>query len=310
MPDTEFIKQYKKITETLIDYGWVISPYMINKDFQKIYKLVIKIESNPPQSDFEKENYQKEINELLTDIIFHPLFRAFFVYRAKELNHVKSFSHHIERAILHYYKNDYLSTVLCLLPAIEGTLLSYYGWQYGQSRKPSIGDLIKEIEKCRAQTYDNSTYRLYSNALSVFLQKWIFSDTSTADTTFSYLNRHYVLHGMGTKNYYSLADTHRLIMFFDLIIEFLSIEQRVNYVFIPENNKQINNRSEYYFRFIERNIRRDEILKTEDEFLKENSNYFSETNIPNWSEILKRAVIEHLQFMKELNDKFGKKGSH
>ena len=298
--EEKFLIQYKEITEVLLEFGWIISPYMINKDFQKIHRLVLKIKANSPLNEINKEKYQKELNNLLTDIIFHPLFRAFFVYRSQEVKHVQKFSHHIEKAILHYYKNDYLSAVLCLLPAIEGTLLSYYGWDFGTSRKPKIIDLIKEIEKCRVSTHDEVAYKLYSNALSLFLRKWIFSDTSSVDTTYSHLNRHYALHGMGTNKYYSISDTHRLIMFFDLYIEFLSLEQRINYVFIPENVNQINRRSEYYFRFIEKNLKWSEISKFEEEFLNENSNYIPEKNIPNWKEMRKRAVQEYLELMSEI----------
>ena len=306
MQEQEFIYKYKEITETLSEYGWIISPYMIGKDFNKVYALVLKIRNNSNPTQTEKTVFLEEINQLLTDIIFHPLFRAFFVVRAKELQYLKSFSHHLEKAILHYYKNDYFSAVLCLLPAVEGCLLSYFGWEFGQSRKPSINKLIEEIEKCRMQTYDPVSYKMYSSALSIFLRNWIYSDTSTTDTTFSYLNRHYVLHGMGMGNYYSLSDVNRLIMFFDLLIEFLSIEERRRYVFIPENNKQIDDRSQYYFKFIESNIRKNEILAVEKILLAENTNFYVEKKIPNWAEILNRAVKEHLDFMNELDFKFGK----
>lgn len=297
MIEQEFERKIREVNETLIEYGWVISPFMIGKDFDKIYKLVLKIKSNETPTKDEKEVYLKEINSVLTDIVFHPLFRAFFVYRAQELKHIKLFSHHLERAILHYYKNDYLSTVLCLLPAIEGCLLSYFGWEYKKGRKPNINQLIVEIEKCRIPTY-NPAYKIYSIILSKFLRTWIYSDTSTTDTTFSYLNRHYIMHGMGTGNYYSLSDAHRLIVFFDLLIEFLSIEEKRMYAFIPEN-KQVTERSQYYFRFIEKNIKRDEILTTESKLLSDNSNYIKEEIIPSWREMVIRAVKEDFEFLKK-----------
>jgi hypothetical protein len=303
----EFEEQYAKVTETLLEYGWVLTPFLINRDFIKIQILVSTIDKNTSLTEIERDKFQREINILLTDIIFNPLFRAFFVYRAKEVKYIQDFSHHMERALLHYYNNDYFSTVLCLLPAIEGSLLAYYGWELGTIRKPSITKLIQEIEKCRIRTYDTVKYKMYSKYISLFLQKWIFSDTSTTDTTFSYLNRHYVLHGMGNNNYYSIADAHRLIMFFDLFIEFISLEQRINYNFIPDPgvNISIDSRSHYYFKLLTSEIKRKEVMITEYEFMKQNINYYVEKDIPNFKEMLIHSSKEHTQFMKDMKSKFG-----
>lgn len=304
----EFEKNYTKVTETLLDYGWILTPFILNRDFIKIQRLVSTIDRTTSLTDIERETFQKELNILLTDIIFNPLFRAFFVYRAKEVKYIKDFSHHIERGLLHYYNNDYFSTVLCLLPAIEGSLLAYYGWEYGTIRKPSITKLIQEIEKCRVRTYDTVKYKMYSKCISLFLQKWIFSDTSTADTSFSYLNRHYVLHGMGNNNYYSIADAHKLIMFFDLFIEFLSLEQKIKYSFIPDPgvNISIDSRSGYYFKLLTTKIKREEVMITEYEFMKQNINYYVEKDIPNFQEMVIRSAKEHKAFMNEMESKFGK----
>lgn len=307
--DKKFQKQYTEVSETLLDFGWTLTPFMLNRDFQKIYKLVLKINATSGTGENnEKELFKEQINLLLVDIIFNPFFRSFFVYRAKEVKYIKSFSHHIERALLHYYNNDYFSTVLCLLPAIEGSLLEYYGWEFGTERKPTINKLIQEIEKCRERTYSTLKYKMYSRYISLFLQKWIFSDTSTADTSFSFLNRHYVLHGMGNSNYYSIEDAHRLIMFFDLFIEFISLEQNINYTFIPDPgvNNLIDSRSNYYFKILTSNIRRKEIIETEYKFMKQNSKYYVEKNIPNFREMITRSANEHRVFVKEFDNKFGK----
>ena len=133
---------------------------MIGKDFEKVYTLALKIKANSCPTVSEKEEYQNNINEILTDVIFHPNFRAFFIVRSKEVKYINQVSHHLERATLHYYKNDYFSAVLCLLPAIESSLLSYYGWNFQQGRKPNIDKLIQEIERCRENTFDNRSYHM------------------------------------------------------------------------------------------------------------------------------------------------------
>lgn len=224
-PLPEFVEKFDYINKTLIDYGWIISPHMIGVDFEKTFQLCQNLNTNKPITNDDKARSLNEINKLLTPILFHPLTRAFFVFRSKEVKYLSDFSHHLEKGIIHYLKNDYFSSVHCLLPAIEGSLLAYSSWIYGQARKPSINAILEEISKCRVQTKYPIRYKMYSENIVNFLRQWIYTDTSVADTTFSFLNRHYVLHGMGNNNYYSLSDCQRIIMFFDLFIEFLSLEQ-------------------------------------------------------------------------------------
>ena len=305
-PLPEFVEKFDYINKTLIEYGWIISPHMIGRDFEKTFRLCQKLNSDKPVKADEKAKALGEINELLTPILFHPLTRAFFVFRSKELKYLSNFSHHIEKGIVHYLKNDFFSSVHCLLPAIEGSLLAYSNWTYGQNRKPSINSLLDELLKCRVQTMYPLRYKMYSEIMTSFLRMWIYSDTSVADTSFSFLNRHYVLHGMGNANYYSLSDCQRIIMFFDLFTEFLSLEQNINYVFIPEKNEKINEREDYYHNLITKDLRKSFMDKHENKFMLENSNYVDEPNKPDWTKFLKAAIQEHLDFLKELDKK--KKG--
>jgi hypothetical protein len=297
--DLEFLQPFSMILETLDQYGWVMSSHMIGRDFQKVKELCENITQNPPNTDDQRDQYQKDINSVLTPIIFHPLTRSFFVFRAQELTHINQFSHHLDRAVIHYFKNDYFSAVHCLLPAIEGVLLSYFGWKYGESRKPTIKTLIEEIEKCRARTRKPKEHKLYSVGLARFLRNWIFSNTNTADMSLSYLNRHYILHGMGSRNYYSLADCQRLIVFFDLLIEFLAHEENKQYTFVPHTNEKINHREDYYFKLLSDDMRNRHMIKTEEELLKEHRSYYSQANPPNWNSFLEAALKEYMDLMKQ-----------
>ena len=46
-----------------------------------------------------------------------------------------------------YYKREYAQTVLSLLTALEGVMLSFYGYSIGSNaRKPNIPDLINQIK--------------------------------------------------------------------------------------------------------------------------------------------------------------------
>jgi len=299
-PMPQFIADFKEVSSILLEYGWFISPYMTGGEFEKIHDFCSKIRDSTSKGNVDKKAITENINLIMTDIIFQPSYRAFFVFRSKELPYIKEYSYFLERSILHYYKRDFLSCVLCLLPAIEGILLSYYGWSIGDERKPTYSQLIKKIEESKKMTELPERYDMYRSTLVEFLRKWIFIDTHGADFDISYLNRHYILHGMGKKCFYSANDCHRLILFFDLLIEYLSLEEKKYYIFIPDDPLGINIRREYYLTLIENDPNNKTMIKLEEEFMKENRNYETEKEPPKWADIQFRYMLETLEFYEKL----------
>ncbi|MDK2801662.1 MAG: hypothetical protein PWQ70_3281, partial [Clostridiales bacterium] len=281
--NVEYITKFKEMSKQLIEYGWFPVPYMSGAEFDALYRFCQSIAGNPPKDNQAKESVKLKINRILTDVVFHPNYRSFYVVRAKEVPHVSKFSHFLERGILHYYKQDFLSCTLCLLPAVEGVLLSHFGWQFGSGRKPSQAKLIDFVRNNRPETDFPERYEMYAETLANFLEKWILQDTSSVDFETTYLNRHYILHGMGNEHFYSVEDCHRLILFFDLYIELLSIENKKYYVFIPTDNLAINIRREYYLSLIENNPGHKDMIRIEKVLLQENDKFIEEKNSPEWT---------------------------
>ncbi len=89
---------------------------------------------------------------------------------------------------------------------------------------------------------------MYRDTLVRFLEEWIYKNASQSDFSLSVLNRHYVLHGMDAGNFYRPQDVHRLILAFDLVIEFLSFQQGVFHTLLPDVGKDafIDARRNYY----------------------------------------------------------------
>lgn len=70
---------------------------------------------------------------------------------------------------------------------------------------------------------------------------------------------------------------------------------------MPETNDKINDREKYYYNLITRDLKKSFMDKHEQTFMIENLNYFDEPDKPNWTKIIKAAVHEHLNFLKELS---------
>jgi hypothetical protein len=54
------------------------------------------------------------------------------------------------------------------------------------------------------------------------LRKWLYTHTNDADFRISVLNRHYVMHGFEPGNFYRPQDVDRMILAFDVLIDWQS----------------------------------------------------------------------------------------
>src|SRR5208337_761048 len=64
-------------------------------------------------------------------------YRARATWYGNQLNHMRDFNHLYEGAMFSYYKREYAQTVLSLLTALEGVMLSFYGYNIGSNaQKP------------------------------------------------------------------------------------------------------------------------------------------------------------------------------
>lgn len=274
----DFLINLEELNPKLINYGWFITPQMTRSEINRLEVYCSNLDSpNVPS----KSKIQEDLNELFEGIVFHPNYRAFYIYRSMKLPHLREFSHFLERAVLNYYKHDYLSCILTLIPAVEGVLLSHFGWVFGSSKRPGQIDFIQKIKSNLPKSSLIKRHSLYAEATILFLEKWIFKNTNSADFSFSYLNRHYISHGMGNGNFYSIVECHRLLLFFDLYTELLSLEYDSEYYnFIPTDKPELNRRRSHYLLSVTGLIPRKLDQMQEELLLKEHKNYHAETHRP------------------------------
>lgn len=277
-PHPKYFQDYEYTASVLLPYGWFITPYMTGEEVSKTKRLCEKIEKGIYKN---VSDITSNINCLLEPVVFHPNLRAFYIHRASELPHVSDFSHFIERAIFHYYKRDYISCILCLLPSMEGVLLNHYGWSFSANspRKPTIDKMLKRLSQTKISSCFNDRYQLYLKTLHDFIAEWIYKDTSLARFDVSLLNRHYILHGMGTNAFYDKPNCNRLILFFDLYIELLSLEYgNCKYCLIPTNITNLNKRRNYYCVMMSNRISSINRMIYEEYLLRDHKKYRSNDN--------------------------------
>jgi hypothetical protein len=108
-------------------------------------------------------------------------------------------------------------------------------------KKPTFAGLINRVRAAQL-LYDYSTVNVlhdtYRETFADFLSRWLYKPTSQSDFSLSVLNKHLVFHGLEPRNFYHPEDVHRLILAFDLFVDFLAA-QRVFYTFLPDNRKDV-----------------------------------------------------------------------
>lgn len=285
--DQRFEAEYQAVSGVLLDYGCMVAPYILGAEWKALSEYCAEVRRTAPTSDVERANVERQLDEMLTSCVYHPNYRAFYVHRMLTLPHLSEFSHFIERAVLHYFKQDYLSCMLCLLPTAEGALRSYAGWTWG-TPDPSTAMLAQKLRNGVATTYPHR-HALYAESMASFLDRWLYRKTKAADFKLSYLNRHYALHGLGTESFYRVTDCHRLLLFFDLFADLLTLEGHgAKHAMIPAGIAEMDCRRGHYEALIaeETNLRASR--EAEDSLLREHSRYRPEPNPPRMEEIVLR----------------------
>ena len=248
--DEDYRARVLEVNATLLKYGWVINPHhVMNKNFEELLLLTRDLETS---TESDRKAPFKRINRLIVRCTCHPRTRAFQLRRSTQLPHLQDFAHYLERALLHYYKRDYFSSVLVMLPAIEGTIRSHIGWSGARlSYKQATAALLKRPTPMHGPGHAilSSRFPVYRDLLVNVLDEWLYKPTNVADFELSYLNRHYALHGLGQGSFYSAADCHRLFALIDLYVEVLSCETGLAYSnFLPDvgTDEFVDARTMYY----------------------------------------------------------------
>ena len=272
-------------------YGWFVPTYLLGIDMEKIEKLCADIDQNPPQSEDERRVVEARIHTVMLGIVFHPNFRARGVWHGVKLKHFRSYSHIYEMAIFAYYKREYAACILLLLCALEGILRSYSGLA-----NPKFHELVASIRDAPPRHIPEA-HAMYGAILADFLEQWIYRRTKDADFSLSVLNRHYVMHGQSGE-FYRPQDAHRLILLFDLLIDFLSVDTNFHHgVFLPSEGEDtfFDKRRDYYTSLSEGDQTVKQTWKTERALLSDHPEY----NAPSVDEpdILKSQVLGLLDML-------------
>jgi len=224
----EIMKLMHEINDPLIERGRFIAPILVQNQFAMVVKDLcteLAFESD----DQEARQLLTEIDHLVSIHWFSPLMRSWQCHRASEIPFVQNFSHMIERATFHYFRQDYLSSIMVLVPVIEGIILRHSSTPISDFKKWSalkgfLDALVTEYRQPEMVT----RFENYRNFLTTFLDKRFFCGGKTASQSFhdSVLNRNFILHMLGDEPFYNQHDCQTLFQLIDLYMEVIVCQKQ------------------------------------------------------------------------------------
>jgi hypothetical protein len=220
-------KRMFKVNQTLTSFGYsIIADEVSGKDMEKLEAICNSIDIKN-LSDTEKDEIDDKLAVIFSNYVMNPANRALTMCSLiMKAEHIKKFSHLIEQANMSLFRGEFISTIMILIPVIEGVLLSLYGFD-SNSSKPGENQLLNKWAELEYKSNSKQLPHpfMLDEYIRAFIEIWhqtVFNKHQTAKDN-SYFNRHYIAHLMGEGNFYTRNNAYKLILLVDLLAYVMAI---------------------------------------------------------------------------------------
>lgn len=198
----------------------------------------------------------KNIEEIIDDkdkvvnyiksIVMDPTIRsAQQIGRFEKIPLFEEFSKIINAGLLSYYRGNFISSYMTLVPVIEGIILRWYGYPNNMdTNKPSfdkIKNFIKKTYQRQPMPSNILFMEVYSKIADKILKEHFFKPSTDGDS-YDNFNRHLALHFLSNNKFITEENIMRLFNLLDLLSEIYIYEE---YHSDPRFNLTSNERKEY-----------------------------------------------------------------
>lgn len=181
---------------------------------------------------------EKEILKLLISTIMHPNMRAMYhldCYSIPKFNNldnpVYTFHPIIESAVLSFYRGNYISSYMTIIPVIEGTLLRWQGFPKTIKIKPGFEESLKFLKNSYIRQPVPSLIGFFDtwNKTSVrIIEDHLFKPTSSGKSNIDF-NRHLVAHLLYDAQFATVLNITRAFNLIDTLIDIFLNENHNSY---------------------------------------------------------------------------------
>jgi len=250
------IKNYKDINDSLIKWGWLVSPYYSRGEINKLMSLASK--TNNLHGKKDKDQVSIEIGSLILQGNLNYRFRAITVFEGYRVTpNLKKFSHLFEAGIIEFYRFNYIACLGIWIPIVEGITRSLLGITFGQSFKKNLMKNLRAKFSCEQPFLD-----MIIDVLLRFYKKVFYRNVnSLKDLSSQNFNRHFFSHSVSHQPLYCRDNCLKLLNVFDtlLAIDFI-IAIGFKAIFDGRDN-HIKIREQYYEKVVRQGLSNHELFK-------------------------------------------------
>jgi hypothetical protein len=212
------ISEILKLNEVLAEYALLLPSTATMRDFKVIKNLSNQLPISEPL-----------ILEYITKIIMQPIFRSRQKRgRIEKLEFFLTFERMIDAATLSYYRTNFISCYLTLVPIVEGIIIRWMGYD-GTNDKPEF-DKTRKFFKSAASRQPNPGnilfHNVYCKACDNILNKHFYKPT-TDGSSHANFNRHLASHALNDEEFATQHNCVRLFLFIDAMTEIYILEKKI-----------------------------------------------------------------------------------
>lgn len=220
----EQIDEILDLNNTLADYALLMPILSTMGDFKQLKILIDTLPSS-----------ESRIIELIGKITMHPKIRVMQKKgRIQKLEHFKIFTKLIDAATLSYYRTNFISCYLTLLPIVEGTIIRWMGYSETEI-KPEFEEIRKFFKNSflRQPCPGNALFfNIYIKACDKILNEHFYKPTANGNS-YANFNRHVASHILNDNQFATKENCIRLFVLIDIMTEIYlyetkSIDHRFN----------------------------------------------------------------------------------
>lgn len=208
-----------ELNDILGDYALLLPIFTTDDELEVIKKLA----ENLP-------NTEGDIIKIIGKSTLNPRLRALQKKgRIQQLEHFKVFSKLVDAAILSYYRTNFISCYLTLLPIIEGIIIRWKG--YSESDLKPDFEEVRKFFKNYAQRqpcpYNVLFHNVYVKGCDKILNNHFYKPT-TSGNSWANFNRHVASHLLNDNQFGTKENCIRLFILLDAMTEIFFYESRIS----------------------------------------------------------------------------------
>jgi hypothetical protein len=199
------------------------------------YALCMNIITTQPEVDYaltlitNLPDTQPHLIRLIGDITMHPKFRVIQKKgRIEKLPHFNVFTKMIDAATISYYRNNFISCYMTLLPVIEGIIIRWMGYTDSEEKPPfeKIRAFFKKSPTRQPCPYNILFHNIFVRACDKIINDHFYKPTANGEAHENF-NRHVASHILNDEQFATKENCMRLFILIDAMTEIYINEMRI-----------------------------------------------------------------------------------